>query len=78
MEEWGAGPFHSQSNESWFTQVPGLKVVYPSNPRDAKGLLIQSIDDPNPVIFLSIRDYIEAPKEWFMMDYIRSRLGKVR
>jgi len=47
----GAGPFHSQSNESWFTQVPGLKVVYPSNPQDAKGLLIQSIDDPNPVIF---------------------------
>ena len=47
----GAGPFHSQSNESWFTQVPGLKVIYPSNPQDAKGLLIQSIDDPNPVIF---------------------------
>ena len=47
----GAGPFHSQSNESWFTQVPGLKVVYPSSPQDAKGLLIQSIDDPNPVIF---------------------------
>ena len=47
----GAGPFHSQSNESWFTQVPGLKVVYPSNPQDAKGLLIRSIDDPNPVIF---------------------------
>ena len=47
----GAGPFHSQSNEAWFTQVPGLKVVYPSNPRDAKGLLISSIDDPNPVLF---------------------------
>ncbi len=47
----GAGPFHSQNNESWFTQVPGLKVVYPSTPQDAKGLLIKSIDDPNPVIF---------------------------
>ena len=47
----GAGPFHSQNNESWFTQIPGLKVVYPSNPADAKGLLISSIDDPNPVLF---------------------------
>ncbi|MEZ4773518.1 MAG: dehydrogenase E1 component subunit alpha/beta [Bacteroidia bacterium] len=47
----GAGPFHSQSNESWFTHVPGLKVVYPSNPADAKGLLTTSILDPNPVIY---------------------------
>jgi 2-oxoisovalerate dehydrogenase E1 component len=47
----GAGPFHSQSNEAWFTHVPGLKVVYPSNPADAKGLLMSSIDDPNPVLF---------------------------
>lgn len=47
----GAGPFHSQSNEAWFTHVPGLKVVYPSNPADAKGLLIASIQDPNPVLF---------------------------
>lgn len=47
----GAGPFHSQSNEAWFTHVPGLKVVYPSTPYDAKGLLIRSFDDPNPVIF---------------------------
>ena len=47
----GAGPFHSQNIESWFTHVPGLKVVYPSNPIDAKGLLVASIDDPNPVLF---------------------------
>ena len=47
----GAGPFHSQNIEAWFTHVPGLKVVYPSNPRDAKGLLIASIDDPNPILF---------------------------
>ena len=47
----GAGPFHSQSNEAWFTHVPGLKVVYPSNPQDAKGLLIAAINDPNPVLF---------------------------
>ncbi|MFA6150626.1 MAG: dehydrogenase E1 component subunit alpha/beta [Chitinophagaceae bacterium] len=47
----GAGPFHSQSNETWFVKTPGLKVVYPSTPEDAKGLLIASFDDPNPVIF---------------------------
>lgn len=47
----GAGPFHSQSNEAWFTHVPGLKVVYPSNPYDAKGLLIAAINDPNPVMY---------------------------
>jgi 2-oxoisovalerate dehydrogenase E1 component len=47
----GAGPFHSQSNEAWFTHTPGLKVVYPSNPADAKGLLLASIEDPNPVLF---------------------------
>jgi 2-oxoisovalerate dehydrogenase E1 component len=47
----GAGPFHSQSNEAWFTHVPGLKVVYPSNPADAKGLLTAAILDPNPVLF---------------------------
>lgn len=46
-----AGPFHSQSNEAWFTHTPGLKVVYPSNPHDAKGLLCAAIEDPNPVIY---------------------------
>lgn len=47
----GAGPFHSQSNEAWFTKTPGLKVVYPAFPYDAKGLLISAIEDPNPVIY---------------------------
>lgn len=47
----GAGPFHSQSNEAWFTHTPGLKVVYPAFPADAKGLLINAIEDPNPVLF---------------------------
>ena len=47
----GAGPFHSQSNEAWFSHIPGLKVVYPSNPMDAKGLLTASILEPNPVMF---------------------------
>ncbi|QEC67602.1 dehydrogenase [Panacibacter ginsenosidivorans] len=47
----GAGPFHSQSNEAWFMHVPGLKIVYPSTPEDAKGLLIAAINDPNPVMY---------------------------
>jgi 2-oxoisovalerate dehydrogenase E1 component len=47
----GAGPFHSQSIEAWFCHVPGLKVVIPSTPADAKGLLLSAIDDPNPVLF---------------------------
>lgn len=47
----GAGPFHSQSNESWFLHTPGLKIAYPAFPQDAKGLLISAIEDPNPVMF---------------------------
>ena len=47
----GAGPFHSQSNEAWFFHTPGLKIVYPSNPHDAKGLLIAAIKDPNPYLY---------------------------
>lgn len=47
----GAGPFHSQSNEAWFTKTPGLKIVYPAFPADVKGLLLAAIDDPNPVLF---------------------------
>ncbi|MNR03809.1 2-oxoisovalerate dehydrogenase subunit beta [compost metagenome] len=47
----GAGPFHSQSNEAWFTKTPGLKIVYPAFPEDAKGLLLAAIADPNPVIY---------------------------
>ncbi len=47
----GAGPFHSQSNEAWFTKTPGLKVVYPAFPEDVYGLLISAIEDPNPVLF---------------------------
>lgn len=47
----GAGPFHSQSNEAWFTKTPGLKIVYPAFPFDAKGLLLSAIEDPNPVLF---------------------------
>ena len=53
----GAGPFHSQTNEVWFTKVPGLKVVYPSHPYEAKGLLNTSIDDPNPVMFFEHKNF---------------------
>ena len=52
---WGQGPTHSQALQSWFAHIPGLKVVMPSNPADAKGLLIESILDPNPVVFLEHR-----------------------
>ena len=52
---WGQGPTHSQNLHAWFAHVPGLKVIMPSNPYDAKGLLLKSIFDPNPVIFLEHR-----------------------
>ncbi len=52
---WGQGPTHSQSLHSWFTHIPGLKVVMPTTPADAKGLLLASISDPNPVVFLEHR-----------------------
>ena len=59
----GAGPFHSQTNEVWFTKVPGLKVVYPSHPYEAKGLLNTSIDDPNPVMFFEHKNLYRTVSE---------------
>ena len=59
----GAGPFHSQSNEAWFFHVPGLKIVYPSNPYDAKGLLHSSIDDNNPVLYFEHKALYRSLKE---------------
>ena len=59
----GAGPFHSQTNEVWFTKVPGLKVVYPSHPYEAKGLLNMSIDDPNPVMFFEHKNLYRTVSE---------------
>lgn len=58
-----AGPFHSQSNEAWFFHTPGLKVVYPSSPSEAKGLLMASIDDPNPVLFFEHKNLYRSIKE---------------
>ncbi|MBW7845659.1 MAG: dehydrogenase [Bacteroidia bacterium] len=76
----GAGPFHSQSNEAWFFHVPGLKVVYPSTPSDAKGLLIASFNDPNPIIFFehkALYRSIEIEEEVFD-DYYEIEIGKAR
>ncbi|MBD0331434.1 MAG: dehydrogenase E1 component subunit alpha/beta [Chitinophagaceae bacterium] len=66
----GAGPFHSQSNEAWFVHTPGLKVVYPSTPEDAKGLLIAAINDPNPVMYFEHKALYRSitgkvPEEYF-------------
>ncbi len=75
----GAGPFHSQSNEAWFVHTPGLKVVYPSSPVDAKGLLIAAINDPNPVLFFEhkvlYRSIIgEVPEEEYEIEIGKARL----
>lgn len=72
----GAGPFHSQSNEAWFTHVPGLKVVYPSNPQDAKGLLIAAINDPNPVMFFEHKALYRSISGPVPTAYYETPIGK--
>ena len=72
----GAGPFHSQSNESWFTHTPGLKVVYPAFPRDAKGLLVSSINDPNPVMFFEHKALYRSISENVPDNLYTIELGK--
>jgi len=72
----GAGPFHSQTNEAWFTKVPGLKVVYPSNPKDAKGLLLAAIDDPNPVLFFEHKALYRSIKGSVPESYYHTPIGK--
>ncbi len=74
----GAGPFHSQSNEAWFAHTPGLKVVYPSTPDDAKGLLIASINDPNPVLFFEHKVLYRSISADFPQDYYEVEIGKAR
>ena len=71
-----AGPFHSQSNEAWFVHTPGLKVVYPSNPYDAKGLLNASIEDPNPVLFFEHKYLYRSIKADIPNDYYTVEIGK--
>lgn len=74
----GAGPFHSQSNEAWFTHTPGLKVVYPSSPFDAKGLLISAINDPNPVIFFEHKALYRSISGKVPTGYYEVEIGKAR
>lgn len=74
----GAGPFHSQSNEAWFVHTPGLKVVYPSTPADAKGLLIAAINDPNPVLFFEHKALYRSVSGEVPQDYYEIEIGKAR
>ncbi|HMD00263.1 MAG TPA: thiamine pyrophosphate-dependent enzyme, partial [Ferruginibacter sp.] len=74
----GAGPFHSQSNEAWFVHTPGLKVVYPSSPEDAKGLLIAAINDPNPVLFFEHKALYRSVSGNVPEDYYETPIGKAR
>ena len=74
----GAGPFHSQSNEAWFVHTPGLKVVYPSTPADAKGLLIAAINDPNPVIYFEHKALYRSISGLVPDEYYEVEIGKAR
>jgi 2-oxoisovalerate dehydrogenase E1 component len=71
-----AGPFHSQTNEAWFTKTPGLKVVYPAFPYDAKGLLNESINDPNPVLFFEHKQLYRSIYQEVPTNYYTLPLGK--
>lgn len=71
-----AGPFHSQTNEAWFTKTPGLKVVYPAFPSDAKGLLVTAINDPNPVLFFEHKALYRSIRQEVPTDYYTLPLGK--
>jgi 2-oxoisovalerate dehydrogenase E1 component len=75
----GAGPFHSQSNEAWFVHTPGLKVVYPSTPFDAKGLLLASFEDPNPILFFEHKALYRSisgnvPEEYYTLEIGKANL----
>jgi 2-oxoisovalerate dehydrogenase E1 component len=73
-----AGPFHSQSNEAWFTHIAGLKVVYPSSPADAKGLLLAALNDPNPVLFFEHKALYRSLSELVTEGYYEVEIGKAR
>ena len=74
----GAGPFHSQTNEAWFTKTPGLIVVYPSTPIDAKGLLISSIENPNPVLFFEHKALYRSIRDDVPKGYYNTEIGKAK
>lgn len=73
-----AGPFHSQSNEAWFFHIPGLKIVYPAFPIDAKGLLLSSFEDPNPVMFFEHKALYRSITERVPDDYYTIPIGKAK
>lgn len=72
----GAGPFHSQTNEAWFTKTPGLKVLYPAFPEDAKGLLCAAINDPNPVLFFEHKALYRSVYQDVAKEYFTVEIGK--
>jgi 2-oxoisovalerate dehydrogenase E1 component len=74
----GAGPFHSQTNEAWFVHTPGLKIVYPSTPYDAKGLLIAAINDPNPVMYFEHKALYRSAHGQVPSSYYEVEIGKAR
>lgn len=73
-----AGPFHSQSNEAWFFHTPGLKIVYPSSPYDAKGLLCAAFEDPNPVMYFEHKFLYRSVKDMVPDDFYTVPIGKAR
>ena len=74
----GAGPFHSQSNEAWFSHTPGLKVLYPSNPEDAKGLMLAAIEDPNPVMIFEHKALYRSLSGMVPENYYVTPIGKAK
>ena len=73
-----AGPFHSQSNEAWFFHLPGLKIVYPSTPSDAKGLLLAAFEDPNPVLYFEHKGLYRSLREEVCIEEFTTEIGKAR
>lgn len=73
-----AGPFHSQSTEAWFTKVPGLKIIYPATPEDAKGLLLQAFADPNPIMYFEHKKLYRSIKSHVPEGYYTIPFGKAR
>jgi len=73
-----AGPFHSQSNEAWFFHIPGLKIVYPAFPADAKGLLLAAFEDPNPVMFFEHKSLYRSITQDVPEDYYTIPIGKAK
>ena len=74
----GAGPFHSQSNEAWFVHTPGLKVLYPSSPEDAKGLMLAAIEDPNPVMIFEHKALYRSLTGLVPENYYTTPIGKAK